>query len=35
VVTAVDEPVLAAVLLGKSAQAQERGIDYTVDPIRG
>ncbi len=32
VVTAVDEPVLAAVLLGKSAQAQERGIDFTVDP---
>ena len=31
VVTAVDEPVLAAVLLGKSAQAQERGIDFTVD----
>ena len=30
VVTAVDEPVLAAVLLGKSAQAQ-RGIDFTVD----
>lgn len=32
VVTAVDEPVLAAVLLGKSAQAQERGIDFTVHP---
>ena len=32
VVTAVDEPVLAAVLLGKSAQALERGIDFTVDP---
>jgi two-component system, CitB family, sensor kinase len=32
VVTAVDEPVLAAVLLGKSAQAQERGIDFTIDP---
>jgi sensor histidine kinase regulating citrate/malate metabolism len=32
VVTAVDEPVLAAVLLGKSAQAQERGIEFTVDP---
>lgn len=31
VVTAVEEPVLAAVLLGKSAQAQERGIDFTVD----
>ncbi|HWJ52589.1 MAG TPA: sensor histidine kinase [Propionibacteriaceae bacterium] len=31
VVTAVDEPVLAAVLLGKSAQAQERGIDFTVE----
>src|SRR5215211_4078201 len=31
VVTAVDEPVLAAVLLGKSAQAQERGIDFTID----
>jgi two-component system, CitB family, sensor kinase len=31
VVTAVDDPVLAAVLLGKSAQAQERGIDFTVD----
>jgi two-component system, CitB family, sensor kinase len=32
VVTAVDEPVLAAVLLGKSAQAQERGIDFTINP---
>jgi len=32
VVTAVDDPVLAAVLLGKSAQAQERGIDLAVDP---
>jgi sensor histidine kinase regulating citrate/malate metabolism len=32
VVTAVHEPVLAAVLLGKSAQAQERGIEFTVDP---
>jgi two-component system CitB family sensor kinase len=31
VMAAVDEPVLAAVLLGKSAQAQERGIDFTVD----
>jgi two-component system, CitB family, sensor kinase len=31
VVAAVDEPVLAAVLLGKSAQAQERGIDFAVD----
>ena len=31
VLTAVEEPVLAAVLLGKSAQAQERGIDFTVD----
>jgi two-component system, CitB family, sensor kinase len=32
VVSAVDDPVLAAVLLGKSAQAQERGIELTVDP---
>ena len=31
VMAAVDEPVLAAVLLGKSAQAQERGIDFAVD----
>jgi two-component system CitB family sensor kinase len=31
VVAAVDEPVLAAVLLGKSAEAQERGIDFAVD----
>jgi sensor histidine kinase regulating citrate/malate metabolism len=32
VVSAVDDPVLAAVLLGKSAHAQERGIELTVDP---
>jgi two-component system CitB family sensor kinase len=28
---AIDEPVLAALLLGKSAQANERGIDLRVD----
>ncbi|HET9647821.1 MAG TPA: sensor histidine kinase [Microlunatus sp.] len=32
VVSAVDDPVLAAVLLGKSAQAQERGVEFRVDP---
>lgn len=31
-VTAVDEPVLAALLLGKSAQANERGVRLEVDP---
>jgi two-component system, CitB family, sensor kinase len=30
VVGAVDEPALAALLLGKSAQASERGIDFVV-----
>ena len=30
VVNAVDEPVLAALLLGKSAQAAERGVDLSV-----
>lgn len=30
VVAAVEEPVLAALLLGKTAQASERGIDLTV-----
>lgn len=32
VVGAVDEPALAALLLGKSAQAGERGVELTVDP---
>lgn len=32
VVTAVHEPVLAALLLGKAAQAHERGIDLTLSP---
>jgi two-component system CitB family sensor kinase len=31
VVGAVDEPVVAALLLGKSAQAAERGIDLTIE----
>jgi sensor histidine kinase regulating citrate/malate metabolism len=31
VVSAVDEPVLAALLLGKTAQAAERGIDLDID----
>lgn len=31
VVGAVDEPALAALLLGKSAQAAERGVELTVD----
>jgi len=31
-VGAVDEPVLAALLLGKAAQAHERGIDLVIDP---
>jgi sensor histidine kinase regulating citrate/malate metabolism len=31
VVSAVEEPVLAALLLGKTAQAAERGIDLTVE----
>jgi sensor histidine kinase regulating citrate/malate metabolism len=31
-VAAVDEPVVAALLLGKSATAAERGIDLVVDP---
>lgn len=30
VVTAVDDPVLAALLLGKSSQATERGIDFDI-----
>lgn len=30
VVSAVDDPVLAALLLGKSAQAAERGIDFDI-----
>jgi two-component system CitB family sensor kinase len=35
VVAAVDEPVLAALLLGKAAQASERGIDLVVaDDVR-
>jgi len=32
VVGAVDEPVVAALLLGKSAQAAERGVDLRLDP---
>ena len=32
VVDAVDEPVLAALLLGKSAQAAERGVRLEIDP---
>jgi two-component system CitB family sensor kinase len=32
VVGAVDEPVLAALLLGKAAEANERGVDLEVDP---
>ncbi|MFE9693296.1 ATP-binding protein [Micromonospora sp. NPDC005806] len=32
VVGAVTEPALAALLLGKSAQAAERGVDLVVDP---
>ncbi len=32
VVTAVGEPVLAALLLGKAAQAAERGVELTVTP---
>ena len=32
VVGAVDEPVLAALLLGKSAEASERGVALEVDP---
>ncbi|WP_229071099.1 sensor histidine kinase [Actinoplanes sp. DH11] len=32
VVGAVGEPALAALLLGKSAQAGERGVELTVDP---
>lgn len=31
-VSAVDEPVVAALLLGKSAQAHERGVRLDVDP---
>jgi two-component system CitB family sensor kinase len=32
VVGAVDEPVLAALLLGKAAEANERGVELQVDP---
>jgi sensor histidine kinase regulating citrate/malate metabolism len=32
VVGAVDEPVLAALLLGKAAEANERGVDLEIDP---
>jgi sensor histidine kinase regulating citrate/malate metabolism len=32
VVSAVDEPVLAALLLGKAAEANERGVALEVDP---
>ncbi|MEV5984902.1 sensor histidine kinase [Streptomyces sp. NPDC052051] len=32
VVAAVDEPVLAALLLGKAAQANERGVELVVSP---
>jgi two-component system, CitB family, sensor kinase len=31
-VTAVDDPVVAALLLGKTAQAAERGVDLRLDP---
>jgi len=31
VMTAVDEPVVAALLLGKSAQAADRGVELTLD----
>jgi len=32
VVSAVEEPVLAALLLGKAAEANERGVELEVDP---
>jgi two-component system, CitB family, sensor kinase len=32
VVSAVDDPVVAAMLLGKSAQAAERGVELVIDP---
>jgi sensor histidine kinase regulating citrate/malate metabolism len=32
VVSSVDEPVLAALLLGKAAEANERGVELEVDP---
>ena len=32
VVSAVDEPILAALLLGKAAEANERGVELEVDP---
>jgi two-component system CitB family sensor kinase len=32
VVSAVEEPILAALLLGKAAEANERGVDLEVDP---
>ena len=32
VIGAVDEPVLAALLLGKAAEANERGVELEVDP---
>ncbi|MFI7242317.1 ATP-binding protein [Streptomyces qinglanensis] len=35
VVSAVREPVLAALLLGKAAQAKERGVELTLDPDSG
>jgi sensor histidine kinase regulating citrate/malate metabolism len=33
VVGAVDEPVLAALLLGKAAEANERGVELEVEPV--
>jgi sensor histidine kinase regulating citrate/malate metabolism len=33
VVGAVDEPVLVALLLGKAAEANERGVDLEIDPV--
>ena len=33
VVAAIDEPVLAALLLGKSARADERGVDFTIESV--
>ncbi|WP_326836743.1 sensor histidine kinase [Amycolatopsis rhabdoformis] len=32
VMSAVSEPVLAALLLGKAAEASERGVDFTITP---
>ena len=35
IMTAIDEPVLAALLLGKSAHARERGVDLHLDSVPG